>query len=166
MKNLNVKKNDTVVVITGKDAGKKGKVLEVNAKTNRVVVEGVNIVSRHTKARKAQEKSQIVKREAAIDVSNVMILCPKCGKATRVKHIIVDGKNVRACKCGEILDKKFVKETEKKAVKAEKPAAKKTEKVEKNETAEKKETVKKVKATAANSKTTKLTTGKKSQRGV
>ena len=165
MKNMNVKKNDTVVVITGKDAGKKGKVLAVNAKTNRVVVEGVNIVSRHTKARKAQEKSQIVKKEAAIDVSNVMILCPACGKATRVKHSVVDGKNVRVCKCGEVLDKKFVKETEKKVAK-EKPATKKTEKVEKKEVAEKKETVKKVKATAASSKTTKLTTGKKSQRGV
>ena len=101
MKNLNVKKNDTVVVITGKDAGKKGKVLEVNAKANRVVVEGVNIVSRHTKARKAQEKSQIVKREAAIDVSNVMIICPKCGKATRVGHKIEGDKKVRICKhCG------------------------------------------------------------------
>lgn len=165
MKNLNVKKNDTVVVITGKDAGKKGKVLAVNAKTNRVVVEGVNIVSRHTKARKAQEKSQIVKKEAAIDVSNVMIVCPSCGKATRVKHAIVDGKNVRVCKCGKGLDSKFVKE-EKKVAKAEKPAATKTQKVEKKETAEKKETVKKVKATAASSKTTKLTTGKKSQRGV
>ena len=166
MKNMNVKKNDTVVVITGKDAGKSGKVLEVNAKTNRVVVEGVNIVSRHTKARKAQEKSQIVKKEAGIDVSNVMILCPKCGKATRVKHTVVDGKNVRACKCGEILDKKFVKESDKKVAKAEKPATKKAEKVENKEVAEKKETVKKVKATATSSKATKLTTGKKSQRGV
>ena len=166
MKNLNVKKNDTVVVITGKDAGKKGKVLAVNAKKNRVVVEGVNIVSRHTKARKAQEKSQIVKKEAAIDVSNVMILCPQCGKATRVKHTVVDGKNVRTCKCGHVLDAKFVKEADKKAEKKVAKPATKTEKVEKNEVAEKKETVKKVKATAANSKTTKLTTGKKSQRGV
>ena len=163
---LNIKKGDTVVVISGKEKGKTGKVVQTIPADQRVVVEGVNIVSRHTKARKAQEKSQIVKREAAIDVSNVMIICPKCGKATRVKHTVVDGKNVRACKCGEILDKKFVKDTDKKAVKAEKPAAKKTEKVEKKETAEKKETVKKVKATAASSKTTKLTTGKKSQRGV
>ena len=166
MTNLNVKKNDTVVVITGKDAGKKGKVLAVNAKANRVIVEGVNIVSRHTKARKAQEKSQIVKKEAAIDVSNVMVICPSCGKATRVKHAVVDGRKVRVCKCGQTLDKKFVKETEKKVAKAEKPATKKTEKVENKEVADKKDTVKKVKATAANTKTAKLTTGKKSQRGV
>lgn len=165
MTNLSVKKNDTVVVIAGKDAGKKGKVLAVNAKTNRVIVEGVNIVSRHTKARKAQEKSQIVKKEAAIDVSNIMVVCPTCGKPTRVKHSEANGKKVRVCKCGAVLDKKFV--ADKKAEKTEKAAAKKNEKVEKAEKADvKKETVKKVKATSTSSKAAKLTTGKKSQRGV
>ncbi|MBQ7466581.1 MAG: 50S ribosomal protein L24 [Clostridia bacterium] len=169
MKNLNVKTGDTVVVITGKDAGKQGKVLSVNPSKNRIVVEGVNIVSRHQKARKAQEKSSIVKKEGSIDVSNVMVVCPVCGKATRVKHMInEEGKNVRICKCGASLDKKFVKETKKikkqtaeevKAEKAEKAKAEKPEAVKK--TAEKK-----VKATSVNKEAAKPTAARKSQRGV
>ena len=117
---LNVKKGDTVVVITGKDAGKKGKVVASYPKKNRVVVEGVNIITKHRKPRSAQDKGGIVKHEGTIDVSNVMIVCPSCGKATRVKHTVVDGKNVRVCKCGAVLDKKFVKAAAvKKAAKAE-----------------------------------------------
>ena len=114
MAKMNVKTGDTVVVITGKDAGKTGKVLRVSPKTNRVVVEGVNIVSKAQKAKRAQEKSEIKKVEAAIDVSNVMPVCPKCGKATRVKHAEVDGKKVRVCKCGANLDEKKVEKKEKK----------------------------------------------------
>ena len=170
MKNLNVKTGDTVVVITGKDAGKQGKVLSVDPAKNRIVVEGVNIVSRHQKARKAQDKSAIVKKEGTIDVSNVMIICPVCGKATRVKHTVnEEGKNVRICKCGAALDKKFVKDTKKakkqdaeevKAAKAEKAKAEKPEAV-------KKTVEKKVKATAVNTKeASKPTAAKKSQRGV
>ena len=170
MKNLNVKTGDTVVVITGKDAGKQGKVLSVNPSSNRIVVEGVNIVSRHQKARKAQEKSSIVKKEGSIDVSNVMIICPECGKATRVKHMVnEEGKNVRICKCGAALDKKYVKDAKKvkkqtaeetKAAKAEKA---KTEKPE----AVKKPATKSVKATSVNTKeASKPTAAKKSQRGV
>ena len=100
-----VKTGDSVVVITGKDAGKKGKVLSVDVKKGRITVEGVNIVSKHQKARKAQEKSQIVKKEGTIDISNVMILCPTCGKPTRVKHTEVEGKSVRVCKCGTTLER-------------------------------------------------------------
>ena len=100
MNSLNVKSGDTVLVITGKDAGKQGKVLKTSPKTGRIVVEGVNIISRHQKARKAQEKSSIVKKEGTIDVSNVMVVCPSCGKPTRVKHTTnAEGKSVRACKC-------------------------------------------------------------------
>lgn len=132
MNSLKVKQGDTVLVITGKDKDKRAKVLAVSPEKNKVVVEGVNIVSKCKKARSAQEKSTIQKIEAPIDASNVMVVCPKCDKATRVAHQIVDGKKVRVCKhCGEVLDIKIEKET-KKAVnetkKAEKPAAKKTAK--------------------------------------
>ena len=170
MKNLNVKTGDTVVVITGKDAGKQGKVLSVDPSKNRIVVEGVNMISRHQKARKAQEKSAIVKKEGTIDVSNVMVVCPVCGKATRVKHMVnEEGKNVRICKCGAALDKKYVKETKKvKKQTAEETKTAKTEKAkaEKPE-AVKKTAEKKVKATAVNTKeATKPTAAKRSQRGV
>ena len=171
MNNLNVKSGDLVLVITGKDKGKQGKVLKTSPKTGRIVVEGVNMISRHQKARKAQEKSQIVKKEGTIDVSNVMIVCPTCGKATRVKHTVnEEGKVVRTCKCGQALDKKFVKET-KKASKTTK-TTKKAEATEQTaETTEKKETAKKsaekkVVATAAAKNTKSATTRKSSQRGV
>ena len=152
---LNVKKGDTVVVITGKDAGKKGKVLASYPKKNRVVVEGVNIITKHRKPRSAQDKGGIVKHEGTIDVSNVMIICPSCGKATRVKHTVVDGKNVRVCKCGAVLDKAYVKAAAaKKAPKAteDKPA----KKVE-NKEAEEKVAPKAVKATATNKTAARVT---------
>ena len=123
MKNLSVKNGDTVVVISGKDNGKTGKVKAVSPKSNRVIVEGVNFVSKHQKAKNAQEKSQIIKAEAPIDASNVMVVCPHCGKATRVAHKVVDGKHTRVCKkCGEALDGKYVKpkKEQKKAEKAKK----------------------------------------------
>lgn len=114
MNNLFVKKGDSVLVITGKDKGKISKVNGVNSKTGRIIVEGVNIVSKNKKARKAQEKSTIVKVESAIDSSNVMIVCPECKKATRVGHKIVDGHKVRICKiCGASLDKAYVKAVKK-----------------------------------------------------
>ena len=169
MTKCNVKSGDTVVVITGKDAGKKGKVLSVDVKNGRITVEGVNMVSKHQKARKAQEKSQIVKKEGTIDISNVMILCPTCGKPTRVKHTVVDGKNVRVCKCGATLESaKVEKKAAKKAAKATEEKATKTAKTaeEKVETTEKKAVVKKVKATSTTEKSTKATTARKAQRGV
>lgn len=128
MNTLKVKTGDTVLVITGKDKDKRAKVLAVSPEKNKVVVEGVNIVSKCKKARSAQEKSTIQKIEAPIDASNVMVVCPKCDKATRVAHKVVDGKKVRVCKhCGEVLDVKVEKET-KKAVKDEKKTATKTAK--------------------------------------
>ena len=169
MKNLNVKSGDLVLVIAGKDKGKQGKVLKTSPKTGRIVVEGVNIISRHTKARRAQEKSSIVKKEGTIDVSNVMVVCPTCGKPTRVKHITnEEGKVVRACKCGSALDKKFVKETKKTSKKA---AAETNETVEEKKETVKKETAKKpaekkVVATAAAKNTKSATTRKSTQRGV
>lgn len=167
MKTLNVKTGDTVVVIAGKDAGKQGKVLKTFPSKNRIIVSGVNMISRHQKARKAQEKSAIVKKEGTIDVSNVMIVCPVCGKATRVKHSVQDGKSIRTCKCGAALDKKFVKDA-KKVKKAEKTEVKvekaKTEKTE--EKVAKKTATKKVVATGAVKETKATTAARKSQRGV
>ena len=98
---MNVKKNDTVLVLSGKDKGKKGKVLSVNPETRKVIVEGVSVASRHQKPRKQGEEGGIIKKETPIYASKVMTVCPKCDKATRVAHKIVDGKKVRVCKhCG------------------------------------------------------------------
>ena len=94
---MNVKINDNVLVIAGKDKGKQGKILATSPKANTVVVEGVRIQKKHEKARKANETSKIVSEPGPIDASNVMVVCPTCGKATRVKHAVVDGKKVRVC---------------------------------------------------------------------
>ena len=99
-----IKKDDTVIVLSGKDKGKKGKVLSANPKAAKVVVEGVNVASRHTKPRKQGEEGGILKVETPIYASKVQVVCPKCGKATRVAHKVEDGKKVRACKkCGAAL---------------------------------------------------------------
>ena len=101
MNTLHVKSGDTVVVLSGKDKGKQGKVLSASPKDGMVVVEGVNIVSRHTKPRRQGEEGGIVKREAAIAACKVQVVCPKCSKATRVAHKIEGGKKTRVCKhCG------------------------------------------------------------------
>ena len=98
---MNIKKGDTIVVLSGKDKGKQGKVLEVMPKSGKVVVEKVNVVSRHTKPRKQGEEGGITQREAAIYASKVQVVCPKCGKGTRVAYVIKDGKKARTCKkCG------------------------------------------------------------------
>ena len=122
---MKVKKNDTVVVLTGKDVKKTGKVLMAMPKSNKIVVEGVNVQEKNHKARSAQDTSSKIKREGPIDASNVLVICPKCGKATRVGHKIVDGKKVRVCnKCHQSLEvkKASVKKTAKKV--AKKKAAK------------------------------------------
>ena len=105
-KNLHVKTSDRVVVIAGKDKGKIGNIKKVDTEKGRVIVEGANMV---TKAQKPQPAAGIqgglIKREASIDSSNVMIVCPACGKSTRVAMKVIDGKKVRICKkCGEQLD--------------------------------------------------------------
>ena len=102
---MKVKKNDTVLVITGKDAGKTAKVLVALPKDNKVVVDGVNVQKKHKKARSAQEVSSIVNQSGAIDASNVMVVCPVCNKATRVAYKVEGDKKVRLCKkCGAVLD--------------------------------------------------------------
>ncbi len=98
---MNIKKGDTVVVLSGKDRGKQGKVVGSVPKTSRVVVEGINMVTCHVKPRKQGETGGIVKREAAIASCKVQVVCPKCKKGTRVAHKIENGKSVRVCKhCG------------------------------------------------------------------
>lgn len=115
MAKMNIKTGDNVLVISGssEDKGKISVVSATSPKTNKVLVEGVNIQTKHSKARRANEKSEIVKKEGYIDASNVMVVCPSCNKATRVAREIVDGNSVRKCKkCGAVLDtesKKFVK---------------------------------------------------------
>ena len=83
---MHVKSNDTVIVISGKDKGKKGKISAAFPKLNRVTVEGVNMVTKHQKARNQAQPGGIIHKEMPIDASNVMLVCPKCGKATRVSH--------------------------------------------------------------------------------
>ena len=101
---MNIKKNDKVVVLSGKDKGKQGKVLEAMPADKKVIVEGVNVASCHVKPRKQGEEGGIIRRETPIYASKVMLVCPKCGKPTRVGHKTVDGKNVRTCKkCGETI---------------------------------------------------------------
>ena len=98
---MSIKKDDTVVVITGKDKGQRGKVLAVMPKDGKVVVENINVVSRHTRPRKQGETGGIVQREAALYASTVQVVCPKCKKGTRVAHKIENGKKSRVCKhCG------------------------------------------------------------------
>ena len=123
---MKVKVNDNVLVLTGKYKGKQGKVLKTYPDANKVVEEGVNLVHKHEKARKANETSRIVTEEAPIDVSNVEVVCDKCGKATRVAHTVIDGKKVRVCKkCGASLDKAYVKKVKAQQAAAEEEAPKK-----------------------------------------
>ncbi len=121
---MKVRKNDTVSVIAGKDKGKTGKVLRSIPDSNKVVVDGVNVQKKHRKARSAQESSAIVNQAGPIDASNVMVVCPSCGKPTRVGFAFEGEKKVRVCKhadCGKPLDVKAEdKETKKTAKKAAK----------------------------------------------
>lgn len=121
---MKVKKNDTVLVLTGKDAGKTAKVLVAMPKENKVVVDGINVQKKHKKARSAQEVSSIQNQSGAIDASNVLVVCPACGKATRVAYKVEGDKKARVCKkCGAVLDAtketKEVKKTAKKKTKKE-----------------------------------------------
>ena len=101
MNSLKIKKNDKVVVLSGKDKGKSGKVLGTVPSERKVVVEGINVVTCHIKPRKQGEEGGIVKREAAIASCKVQVVCPKCGKGTRIAHKIENGKKTRVCKhCG------------------------------------------------------------------
>ena len=98
---MNIKRDDKVIVLSGKDKGKEGKVLSVDPKAGKLIVEGVNVATKHAKPRKQGEQGGIIKVETPIYACKVMVVCPKCGKATRVAHKLENGKNVRVCKkCG------------------------------------------------------------------
>ncbi len=98
---MNVRRDDNVVVISGRDKGKKGKVLSVDPKSGKLIVEGVLVASRHVKPRREGEEGGIIKKETPIYACKVQVVCPKCDKATRVAHKIEGDKKVRVCKhCG------------------------------------------------------------------
>jgi large subunit ribosomal protein L24 len=103
---MKVRKNDTVLVIAGKDKGKKGKIRFSYPRQERVVVEGVNMIKRHSRARGVARQAGIVEREAPLHISNVMLICNKCGKPARVgSRMLEDGKKARLCRsCLEVLD--------------------------------------------------------------
>ncbi len=105
-KNLHVKTGDRVIVTAGKDKGKIGNIKKSIPTEGKVVVEGINMITKATKANPAYGiQGGLIKKEAPLDSSNVMIVCPSCEKPTRIKHAVVDGKKVRVCKkCGEQLD--------------------------------------------------------------
>ena len=103
-----IRRNDTVVVTTGKDSGKRGRVLKVLPVKNRLIVEGVNIIKRHTKPNPQRGiKGGLVEREAGLHASNVQLVCPECGKPTRLgSKLLGDGRKVRICrKCEGVVDK-------------------------------------------------------------
>lgn len=103
---MKIRKNDMVLVIAGKDKGKKGKVRQALPKKDMVFVEGVNMVKRHSRARRAARQAGIIELEAPIHVSNVMLICSKCNKPTRVGYrFLADGRKARICRvCYEVID--------------------------------------------------------------
>jgi large subunit ribosomal protein L24 len=103
---MKIRKDDTVVIIAGKDSGKKGKVRRALLNEDRVIVEGLNMIKRHSRARRAARQAGIIELEAPIHVSNVMLVCGKCGKPTRVRfRFLDDGQKVRICNsCREVID--------------------------------------------------------------
>ena len=104
MSKLNIKKDDTVIVLSGDDKGKKGKVLEVSPSEGKAIVKGVHVVQKHTKPRKQGDNGGIISVEGAVYVDKLALFCDKCGKGTRVKHQVKDGKKIRVCaKCGKEL---------------------------------------------------------------
>jgi len=95
---MKIKKGDTVLVISGKNKGKKGKILRAFPKEKKILIDGINLMKKHQKPKKTGEKGQIIQKPAPIDVSNVKMICPKCNKAVRLGYKIVDDKKYRICK--------------------------------------------------------------------
>lgn len=103
LQTVHVKRGDTVVVISGKDEGKKGEILKVIPKTNRVIVKGVNMITKHVKPSMTNRQGGMVHQEAPVHASNVMLYCTKCNSSTRIaQKVLEDGSKVRVCKhCNE-----------------------------------------------------------------
>jgi|SRR5579859_1124241 len=104
---MNIHREDTVVILTGRDRGKKGRVIRVFPENERALVEKINMVKRHTRPNQQLPQGGILEKESSVHLSNLKVVCPKCGKATRVsKKVLSSEQKVRICKkCGEILDK-------------------------------------------------------------
>ena len=101
---MNIRKDDKVVVLSGKDKGKQGKILTADPKAEKVIVEGVNVATKHQKPRKQGEEGGIIKVSTPIYVSKLALYCPKCKKGVRVKMVLDGDKKVRACtKCGTVI---------------------------------------------------------------
>ncbi len=103
---LGIKKNDNVIVLAGDEKGKKGRVLSLNSDKNRILVEGINMIKKHLKPSKKQQQGGIIDKEVLFNTSNVMLLCPKCDKPTRLGSTLLEnGKKIRVCKkCGEVIE--------------------------------------------------------------
>jgi large subunit ribosomal protein L24 len=103
---LSIKKDDTVVVIAGREKGKRGRVLSIYSQKDRLLIEKLNIIKKHMKPTRKQTQGGIIEKEASIHMSNVMLICPKCNKPTRIGNsILQDGRKLRVCKkCGEVID--------------------------------------------------------------
>ena len=103
---MKIRKNDTVLVIVGKDKGKKGKVRFAHPEDGQLIVEGVNFIKRHSRAARGAKQAGIIELEALINVSDVMLVCSKCNRPARVgSRFLEDGKKVRLCRsCGEVID--------------------------------------------------------------
>jgi large subunit ribosomal protein L24 len=104
---MNIKRDDTVLVIAGKDRGKRGKVREVHATDGKVIIEGINIVKKHTRGQRGARQAGVIEREAPMNAAKVMVVCPKCDRGTRIGHTELDnGQKVRQCRnCGEVFEK-------------------------------------------------------------
>jgi large subunit ribosomal protein L24 len=103
---LRIKKGDMAVVITGKNKGAKGRVLSVLPEDNRIIVEGVNMIKKHQKPNKKFQQGGIIEKEGSLNISNTMLVCPKCSKPTRISvAVLADGKKIRNCKkCKEVIE--------------------------------------------------------------
>ena len=103
---MNIRRDDTVLVIAGKDKGKRGNVREIRPADNKVIVEGINIVKKHTRGRMGARQAGIIEMEAPMHAGKVMVVCPKCDKGTRIGHgFLNNGQKVRQCRhCGEVFE--------------------------------------------------------------
>jgi len=104
---VNIKRDDTVLVVAGKDKGKRGKVREVHPADNKVIIEGINIVKKHTRGRMGARQAGVVEQEAPMNASKVMVVCTKCNHGTRIGHSFLStGEKVRQCRhCGEVFER-------------------------------------------------------------
>lgn len=102
---LHCKKGDTVLILSGKDKGKKGKILQVFPKEGKIIVEGVNIVKKHTRPTKDIRQGGIIQKPAPIYACKAMVVCPRCNKPTRIRRAVEENRRVRRCRrCGETID--------------------------------------------------------------